>query len=188
MGSLVRERSTMRILPSLLLGLSTAQDESDFKVIEQTWDDVNKVDIWHDVEESEANLGDDVFYTPCQAQRYNAKGFNITNDLILPGSGYDPSCEGLDEPAIPGALVQNVPRWTNNFTGGKYEVAYFFTSDLTTTARTRFDPSLPSLSATRASSWSRWTTRTTRSTRTSWRFSRTWVARLMSVAISSTKC
>jgi len=118
----------MRILPSLLLGLSTAQDESDFKVIEQTWDDVNKVDIWHDVEESEANLGDDVFYTPCQAQRYNAKGFNITNDLILPGSGYDPSCEGLDEPAIPGALVQNVPRWTNNFTGGKYEVAYFFTS------------------------------------------------------------
>merc|ERR1711892_374264 len=90
MGSLVRERSTMRILPSLLLGLSTAQDESDFKVIEQTWDDVNKVDIWHDVEESEANLGDDVFYTPCQAQRYNAKGFNITNDLILPGSGYDP--------------------------------------------------------------------------------------------------
>lgn len=44
--------------------------------------------------------------------------------------GADPSCEGLDGPHIPGALLANVPRWTDNFNSAtnKYEVAYYFKS------------------------------------------------------------
>ena len=98
------------------------------KVIEGSWDSVHEKWIDHDVDEADMNLGDDIFYTPCQAERYNRKGFNVTDDLILPGIGQDPSCEGLHGPELPGALVQNVPRWTDNFVNGKYEVAYFFTS------------------------------------------------------------
>ena len=59
------------------------------KVIEGSWDSVNEKWIDHDVEEADMNLGDDIFYTPCQAERYNRKGFNVTDDLILPGIGQD---------------------------------------------------------------------------------------------------
>ena len=70
----------------------------------------------HSVEMADEVLGDDIVFSPCQADVYRRRGFNITDDLVRDGIGDDPSCiEEADGPAAPQALTRTVPRWKENF-------------------------------------------------------------------------
>ena len=48
-------------------------------------------------------LGEDIWLTPCQADNYRRQGFNLTDEVVLPGFGLDPSC-GLVDQGLPDAL------------------------------------------------------------------------------------
>merc|ERR1711935_886958 len=105
----------MRLLPSLLLAVS-AHDAT-----ETTWDPVSGFQT-HTVADAESMLGDDIWFTPCQAEQFRRRGVNITEDSVLPGIGDDPSCQGLVGD-MPQALHATMPRWKENFNQGtnKYE-------------------------------------------------------------------
>ena len=115
----------MRLLPSLLLSISTAHE------IESHWDPVSQTVQHHSVEMADEVLGDDIVFSPCQAETYRRRGFNITEDLVLDGIGDDPSCiEEADGQVAPQALTGTVPRWKENFNSqtNKYEVGWYFIS------------------------------------------------------------
>ena len=47
----------------------------------------------------DALLNEDIYLTPCQADHYRKLGFNITDEVTLPGDGFDLSCETVDTDA-----------------------------------------------------------------------------------------
>ena len=44
----------------------------------------------------DALLNEDIYLTPCQADHYRKLGFNITDEVTLPGDGFDLSCDSVD--------------------------------------------------------------------------------------------
>ena len=93
---------------------------------ETTWDPVGGFQH-HTVADAEAMLGDDIWFTPCQAEQARRHGIEITDESILPGVGQDPSCDGLSDHTMPQALHATMPRWKENFNQAtnKYEVGWF---------------------------------------------------------------
>ena len=71
----------MRFLPGLIL---TVRAHSTIG------DDVTDLDH---PSVGDALLHHDIVLTPCQAERYREKGFNITDEVILADEGFDTSCE-----------------------------------------------------------------------------------------------
>ena len=47
----------------------------------------------------DALLNEDIYLTPCQANHYRKLGFNITDEVTLPGNGFDLSCDTVDSDA-----------------------------------------------------------------------------------------
>ena len=77
----------MRLFQSLIL---TAGAHSTIDT------DVTDIDH-HSV--GDALLNEDIYLTPCQADHYRKQGFNITDEVTLPGDGFDLSCDTVDSDA-----------------------------------------------------------------------------------------
>ena len=84
----------MRLFPSLIL---TARAHSTID------NDITDIDH-HSV--GDALLNEDIYLTPCQADHYRKLGFNITDEVTLPGDGSDLSCDSVDSESVTPEALQ----------------------------------------------------------------------------------
>ena len=84
----------MRLLPSLILSVFGHEGIFDPSITE--------LDEGHPYI-GDALLGEDIVLSPCQADNFRRQGFNLTDEVVLPGVGLDPSC-GLVDQGLPDAL------------------------------------------------------------------------------------